>query len=197
MSTWRYLLAPLAVVAVATPAAAQFSPAYNFIKAVKDKDGVKAQKALEDGGSTIINVRDAESGGMALHIATRRSDVGWIAFLLQRDANPDVRDRDGATPMVLAATTGFSEAIRIFLLVKAQVDLPNSLGETALMKAVQARDSLSVRMLLDAGANPDRTDNTGASPRSYALSDTRGGPVAKLLRDAPARKTAPVQGPSL
>lgn len=197
MSTWRYLLAPVAVVVAATPAAAQFSPAYNFIKAVKDKDGVKAQKALEDGGSTIINVRDAESGGMALHIATRRRDLGWIGFLLQRDANADVRDNEGATPLVLAATTGFSEAVRVYLLVKAQVDLPNSLGETALMKAVQARDVQSVQMLLAAGANPDRTDNTGASPRSYALADTRGGPVTKLLRDAPARKAAPVQGPSL
>jgi hypothetical protein len=52
-------------------------------------------------------------------------------------------------------------------------------------------------MLLDAGANPDRTDNTGASPRTVALADTRGGPVVKLLRDAPARKSAPMQGPTL
>ena len=197
MSTWRNLLAPIALVALASPAAAQFSTAYKFIKAVKDKDGAAAQKALEEGGSTLVNVRDPESKDMAIHIATRRRDLGWIGFLLQRDANPDARDGEGATALVLAATTGFSEAVRVLLVVKAQVDAPNRLGETALMKAVQARDALSVRMLLDAGASPDRTDNTGASPRSYALSDTRGGPVAKLLRDAPARKTAPVQGPSL
>ena len=197
MSMLRYGLASVAIVALATPAAAQFSPAYKFIKAVKDKDGAAAQKALEDGGSTLVNVRDPETRDMALHIATRRRDLGWIGFLLQRGANPDVRDGEGATALVLAATTGFSEAVRVLLVVKAPVDAPNRLGETALMKAVQARDPLSARMLLDAGADPDRTDNTGASPRSYALGDTRGGPVARLMKDARARKAAPVQGPSL
>jgi ankyrin repeat protein len=197
MSTWRYLLAPIALVALAVPAAAQFSPAYKFLKAVRDKDGAAAQKALEEGGSTLVNVRDSTTGEAAIHIATRRRDIGWIGFLLQRDANADARDGDGATALVLAATTGFSEAIRVLLVVRAQVDASNRLGETALMKAVQVRDALSVRMLLDAGANPDRTDNTGASPRTVALADTRGGPVVKLLRDAPARKSAPMQGPTL
>lgn len=199
MSTsWR-MLAPLAVVAVAlaSPAAAQFSDAYKFIKAVKDKDGGTAQKLLDQQGTTLVNVRDAESGDAALHIVTRRRDLGWIGFLLQRGANVDARDREGATPLILAATTGFSEAVPVMLVVKAQVDAANRLGETALMKAVQARDSQSVRLLLDAGANPDRSDNTGSSPRSYALADTRGGPVARLLKDAPARKAATVQGPTL
>ena len=199
MSTWRiiaHVAAPLAAVALASPAAAQFSDAYKFIKAVKDKDGAAAQKLLEK-SPTLVNVRDNESDDMALHIATRRRDLGWIGFLLQRGANPDGRDNDGATALVLAATTGFSEAVRVLIVVKTPVDAQNRLGETALMKAVQARDPLSVRMLLDAGANADRTDNTGASPRSYALGDTRGGPVARLMKDAPARKATPVQGPSL
>ena len=200
MSTWRMIArvaAPVAAVALASPAAAQFSDAYKFIKAVKDKDGAAAQKILDQKGTTLVNVRDPESGDMGLHIATRRRDLGWIGFLLRNDASPDVRDREGSTPLILAATTGFDEAVRILVLVKAQVDLANRLGETALMKAVQARDAASVRLLLEAGASADRTDNTGSSPRSYAASDTRGGPVARLLKDAPTRRSSAMQGPSL
>ena len=199
MSTWRTLaaLAVPAAIFAAAPAAAQFSDAYNFIKAVKDKDAAAAQKLLSVPGSTLVNVRDGASGDMALHIATRRRDLGWIGFLLQHDADPAVRDREGSTALLLAATTGFSDAVRILLAVKAPVDAPNRLGETPLIKAVQARDAASVRMLLDGGANPDLTDSTGRSARSIAALDTRGGPVARLLKDAPARANRPMQGPSL
>lgn len=196
MSTWR-LLAPLALFAAASPAAAQFSDAYKFIKAVRDQDGAAARKILDTPGTTLVNVRDAQTGEAGLHIVVKRRDAGWLGFLLQNDADPNVRDREGATPLLLAATTGFTEGVRILLLVKAQADARNRLGETALMKSVQARDAASARLLLDGGANPDLTDNTGASARTMAAADLRGGPVARLLRDTPARSARPAQGPSL
>ncbi len=198
MSTWRAVF-PVAVIALAaaTPAAAQFSEAYKFIKAVKDKDAGAATKLLDAPGTTIVNARDGQSGDTALHIVTRQRDLGWIGFLLQHGANPDLRDRDGATPLLLAATTANPEAVRILLLVRSQVDAANRLGETPLMKAVQARDPTSARLLLDAGANPDFADNTGSTPRKAALADARGGPTARLLKDAPARASKPAQGPVL
>ena len=198
MSTWRAVW-PVAVVAVASaaPAAAQFSEAYKFIKAVKDKDGAAATKLLDAPGTTIVNARDGATGETALHIVTRQRDLGWIGFLLQHGANADLRDRDGATPLLLAATTANPEAVRVLLLVKGQVDAANRLGETPLMKAVQARDAASARLLLDAGANPDYADNTGSTPRKAALADPRGGPTARLLKDAPARAARPAQGPVL
>lgn len=200
MSTWRdRLAAPLAVVAMvsAVPAAAQFSDAYKFIKAVKDKDGAAAKKILDAPGATLINARDNASGDMALHIVVRRSDASWLGFLLQEGANANVRDGDGATPLLLSATSGFDDGVRILLAVNAQVDLANRLGETPLLKAVQTRNTGIARMLLDAKANPDATDNSGNTPRSVALADPRGGPVTRLLKDAPARKSAPAQGPVL
>ena len=199
MSNWARGLAAVAVVAasVTAPAAAQFSDAYKFIKAVKDKDGAAATKLLSANGTTIVNARDGDSGETALHIVTRGRDAGWMGFLLQHGANSNLRDRDGATPLVLAATTGFSEGVRILLLVKSPVDAANRLGETALLKAVQARDTVAARLLIDAGANADYTDNAGNTPRKVALADTRGGPVARLLKDAPARAAKPAQGPVL
>lgn len=202
MSTWaRRLTAPLAAVAVlavaATPAAAQFSDGYKFIKAVKDKDGAAAEKILNQPGTTLVNVRDNATGDMAIHIVVKRRDISWLGYLLQREANPNVRDGEGATPLLLAATSGFDEAVKVLTDIRVQVDLPNRLGETPLLKAVQLRNSNIARMLLDAGANPDATDNSGNSPRSVALADTRGGPITRLLKDAPARKAAPTQGPVL
>lgn len=192
-SVWP--VAVMVAVAAATPAAAQFSDAYKFIKAVKDKDGAAADKILSTPGSALVNVRDGATGDAAIHIVVKRRDISWLGFLLQHEANINIRDSDGATPLLLASISGFDEGVKVLVTLKAQVDLANRLGETPLLKAVQLRNTNVARMLLDAGANPDTTDNSGNTPRSVATADPRGGPLARMLKDAPAGKVAPEQGP--
>lgn len=185
-----------ALVGVASPASAQFSDSYNFLKAVKEKDGGKAQEILKKPGTTVINTRDADTGETALHIATRRTDLAWVGFLLQEGADSNSRDREGNTPLLLAAQSRWYEGVAVFTKVKAQVNEQNRLGETALQKAVQNRDVNTVKLLLDAGANPDLTDNSGSSARSIADADPRAAQVAKLFKDVPERKARPMQGPT-
>lgn len=179
------------------PAAAQFSDSYNFLKAVRDKDVLKARELITKPGSTIINARDRTTGESALHIAARRDDPPWIGFLLNAGADPNIRDGEGNTPLMIAAKGGMTEAMRV-LLLRAQPDAPNGRGETPLIMAVQLRNLPATRMLLDAGADPDRTDNVaGMSARDYATQDRRGGPLAKLLADAPRRNKPAAVGPRL
>jgi ankyrin repeat protein len=180
------------------PAAAQFSDRFNFLKAVRDRDFAKAQDFLDKPGSTIINLKDQDSGETALHIVTRRRDMPWLSYLLQRGADPNQRDRDGNTPLILAASAGFADGAKLLIAYKADVNLPNQQGETALIRAVQMRDINTARLLLDAGADPDRPDNlAGRSARDYAARDLRGGPMARLLAEAPAIKRGGQMGPSL
>ena len=190
-----WLAVPMVAVAAVSPAAAQFSDAYKFIKAVKDKDGATAETILGKPGGTLVNVRDNETGDAAIHIVVKRRDTAWLGFVLQHEANVNIQDRDGATPLLLAVISGFDEGVKILLAVHAQVELANRLGETPLLKAVQLRNVGIARMLIDGGANPDANDNSGNSARSVAAADPRGGPVARMLKDAPARRAAPVQGP--
>jgi uncharacterized protein len=191
------MVAALMMVGLSVPAAAQFSESYNFLKAVKDKDGGKATELLDKPGNTIVNTRDNDTGETALHIVTKRADASWVGFLLQKGASANSRDRDGNTPVMIAAQSRWSEGVSIFVLVKAQLDLQNRIGETALQKAVQNRDSNTAKLLVDAGANPDITDSSGASARSLADNDPRAAQIAKLFKDVPVRKARPAQGPSL
>jgi ankyrin repeat protein len=184
------LLAPV-------PAAAQFSDAYNFLKAVKDKDGGKATELLDKPGNTVVNSKDGDTGETALHIVTRRGDLNWVGFLVGKGANLNVKDREGNTPLMIATVARWSEGIALFTKLRADVNAQNRLGETALLKAVQGRDSYNAKALLDAGANPDITDSSGISARSAANDDPRAASIARLIKDVPVRAARPVQGPSL
>ena len=186
----------LAVLA-AQPAAAQFSESYNFLKAVKDKDGSKATEYLDKQGNTLVNTRDTETGDTALHIVTKRGDLNWVGFLVGKGANVNARDSAGNTPLMIATIARWTEGIALFTQLKAQLDVQNRLGETALLKAVQARDLFNAKALLDAGANPDISDSSGISARSVANSDPRAAAIAKLMKDVPETKNRPMQGPSL
>jgi ankyrin repeat protein len=197
---WRSLSVVMVGLAAlsAQPAEAQFSESYNFLKAVKDKDGGKATEILDKpGGNTIVNTRDGDSGETALHMVTRRGDLNWVGFLIGKGANVDARDRDGNTPLLIAVISRWTEGVALLTKVKAQVDVQNRLGETALLKAVQGRDSYNAKALIDAGASPDISDSSGISARSAAANDPRAAAIEKLLKEVPVRKAAPVQGPSL
>lgn len=191
------LMAAMLMLALASPAAAQFSDSYNFIKAVRDRDVNKAIELADKPGTTIVNVRDGDSGEAAIHIVAKRADLGWLGLLYQKGANLNLKDRDGNTPLILASISRWSEGVATLIRLKAQVNAQNRLGETALLKAVQARDTDGAKLLIDAGANPDIADNSGISARSAAESDPRAAAIAKLLKDIPVKAPSRMQGPSL
>jgi ankyrin repeat protein len=190
----------LMILTVATlaspPAAAQFSESYNFLKAVRDRDGTKATEIVSKPGSVTINTRDEKSGEAALHIVTKGRDLGWMNFLLARGAKPDQRDNGGNSALLLATQLGFVEGAQLLIKNRASVDLPNSAGETPLIRAVQLRNSAMVQLLMAAGANPKRADTiAGLSARDYAERDQRAAAILKILTEtkpaAPAKSFGP------
>jgi ankyrin repeat protein len=193
-----FLGAVALTLAAAGPARAQFSDNYNFLKAVKDKDGQKVTDFIQKPGSTVINSRDVTTGENALHIVVARRDASWLTFLLAKGANPNLTDNEGNTPVMDAVQGRFEEGVRTLLSYRAQVDKPNDSGETPLIRAVQLRDVGLVRLLVAQGANADKRDSiAGMSARDYAKRDTRTPGLAEALDAAkPAAKpSGPVQGP--
>jgi ankyrin repeat protein len=188
------MLLPSMVVTGAAPAAAQgYSDHYVFLKAVKDRDGAKVQGLISSPGSIVINSRDQANGDSALHYLVRDRDAVWVNFLLSRGARPDAQNRQGETPLTLAAQLGWTDGADLLLSRRASVDLANNRGETPLILAVHKRDLAMVRLLLAKGANPKRTDSgAGYSAIDYAKQDVRAAPILRLLEQAatPARAVA-------
>lgn len=188
--------AAMALSLLAVPASAQqMSDSYTFLKAVRDRDGNKVQSLIGEPGTIVINTRERGSLESALHIVARERDLTWLGFLLAKGAKADIQNKDGNTPLGLAAQLGWVEGAQELLMRRATIDLPNNRGETPLILAVHSRDIAMVRLLLSKGANPKRTDNVaGYSALDYARRDARNTALVKLL-EAPPAKARPVAGP--
>jgi ankyrin repeat protein len=177
---------------VAAPVAAQsFStPGYEFIEAVKKSDGDKATQILSSHPAGIINTKDGD-GNTGLIVAIGRSDESWTGFLLNKGADPNLAGKGGDTPLIAATRVGFETAIEWLLGLGAKVNTPNRMGETPLIIAVQQRETPVVRLLLNAGADPDRTDHAaGYSARDYAARDPRARDILKLIEDKKPKTAA-------
>ncbi len=191
------LAAAVALGMAVVPAQAQkFSDGFNFLKAVKDRNAGEADSILARTGTNVINTKDTSSGDTGLHIVTRSRDRGWLSYLLSKGAKTDQQNREGNTPLSVAAQLGWSEGAELLLRVGAAVDTANSRGETPLILAVQKRDPAMVRMLLSRGANPKRPDNVaGYSALDYARQDARSAAILKLLEAPQVKLKREVAGP--
>lgn len=161
---------------------------YQLIDAVKKSDGDKLLQVLATNPPGIVNTKDAD-GNTGLIIAINRNDETWAGFLLNKGADPSLAGKAGDTPLIAATRVGMDQVVDWLVALGAKVDAANRMGETALIIAVQQRELPIVRKLLDAGANPDRTDAAaGFSARDYATRDPRAREILKMIE---AKKPKP------
>jgi len=191
-----------AIAGPTAPAAAQmYSEGYEFLQAVKDRDGDVVTEMLNRPGTQVVNTRDITSGDTGLHLVTARRDPTWIRFLISRGADPNISNNAGLTPIQLATRLGFIEGVEALIAGGAQVQVADGQGETPLIAAVHQRNPEIVRILLAEGANPDRNDNSGRSARDYLALMKGNTLLVREFEAADAKRerqgTAERYGPSL
>ena len=191
MKSFRIAFAAAGLALAATPAIGQYygTDGEQFVSAVEKRDGNKATELLAS-HPTIVDTKDAK-GDTGLIVAIRDSDNDWAAFLLNKGADPNAHGANGDTPLIAAAKVGFDEAVGWLIGLRADVNETNKAGETPLIVAVQQRNTRMVKALLEAGADPDRTDNlAGYSARDYADRDARARDIQKLISDKKPKASA-------
>jgi ankyrin repeat protein len=137
------------------------------------------------------------AGHTALHVAAAAYDTEFARELVGDGANVQAKNRRGAEPLHEAVRGGpgspgwdpLRQAAMVAYLIAAGAD-PDALatgGVTPLHRAVRNRCSAAVSALLDAGADPSRTNNNGSTAIMLARWTTgRGGtgsPDAKAEQD--------------
>ena len=117
-------------------------------------------------------------GRLRLHQAAAFGDAEEVARLVSEGEDVAAVDNALFTPLHLACQQGHLAAARVLVAAGAPVDPRDSYGDTPLWRAVfafQGGDPELIRLLLDAGADPDAKNNTDRSPRDMALTFDRPG----------------------
>ena len=126
---------------------------------------------LVKAGAPIGKARSSD-GSTALHIAAEAPHDDATTFLLKAGADPNVRRKDGHTPLTIAAQNGFESILG--LLVDSNVgtvgdvNMATTAGYTALHYAAERGDVVIVRRLLGLGAKADAKTKAGATPSDLA-----------------------------
>lgn len=134
-----------------------------------------------------VNAQDRTQQSAYL-IATSEGYVELLRLTLRAGADVHRTDSYNGTGLIRAADRGRVEVIRELLATDIAIDHVNRLGWTALLEAIilgdgGPRHTEVVRLLLTAGADPNRADGGGTTPLAHA--ERRGfGAIAALLRAA-------------
>lgn len=105
-----------------------------------------------------------------VHSAAGSGDVDGLRALLAEGADPGAADAEGWTPLHFAAQAQVPAAVEILLASGAAVDVVDHHGNTPLWRAVfcSRGEGGTIRLLLEAGGDPDRDNVHAVSPRALA-----------------------------
>lgn len=121
-------------------------------------------------------------GTTALHWAVREDDLQTVQLLIRAGANVRAANRFGATPLSLAATNGNAAIIEVLL--KAGEDsnaVVSESGDTVLMLAARTGKPDAVAMLLNHGAEVNKTNATGQTALMWAAAERNSAAVQVLV----------------
>lgn len=96
--------------------------------------------------------------------------------------NPDEKDKDGRTALMIAAKNGNDWQIRSLIKSDAKTDIQDKDGWTALMYAVRYQNNIEVvNILLEAGANPNIKNKYGINAMQFAAGYSENPEILKKL----------------
>lgn len=122
-----------------------------------------------------------------LRAAAQNGDVNAAQRALAAGAAIDRGDeRNGNTPLILAANHGHTELVRLLVRSGANLNRSNDSGVNALIAAVMSGNQAVAGLLIEQGANLNATDKNGRTALSLAEQSGQNA-IATMLRAAGAK----------
>ncbi|RWA06957.1 hypothetical protein EKO27_g8149 [Xylaria grammica] len=120
------------------------------------------------------------------HMAARKGQDNIVRTLLQHNADCNLRDGEGLTPLLHATIAGHGEIVRLLLSHGARIDLVDGQSRSALHWAAAERQEAVLRVLLENGGDRsliiDKHDDSGMTPLHSAVDAGFEAGVELLLR---------------
>lgn len=109
-----------------------------------------------------------ENGFSPLILATYKNNNEVAKFIIEKGAKIDEISEMG-TPLMAAVVKGNLEIVKILINKKANLNLSDSKGNTALIYAVKFQNLEIVKLLLDTNVDKTKIDSQGKTAFEYAV----------------------------
>lgn len=127
---------------------------------------LRGMQALLDAGADPS--RPGVGGATALHLAAMADDPAYLRLLLDRGADPNApHGVTQAPPLAAALMNPKDDAFDLLLAHRADPNRADRLGNTPLHVAAKVHKTHCVLRLLEAGADPTRRNQQGATFQAY------------------------------
>ncbi|KAG0484314.1 hypothetical protein HPP92_008393 [Vanilla planifolia] len=129
-----------------------------------------------------------EDGDTVLHLCCLYGSLSCVQLLVDRGANFEAKDEEGAIPLHDACAGGYAEIVQLILncagnstLVKQMLDTTDAEGDTPLHHAARGEHMNVVQLLLTMGASPAKANAYGKVPAELADHGTE---LRRILEEA-------------
>ncbi|XP_072231838.1 receptor-interacting serine/threonine-protein kinase 4 [Leuresthes tenuis] len=147
-------------------------------EAIRTKDTAKLMKILQPQDVDLL----LDGGGSLLHHAITLANEEAVKFLLLNNANPNLANARGSTPLHLATEKHLKPLAELLLGRRStNVNAKDEDQYTALHWAAQNGDEAITRLLLDRGAAINETDGQGRTPAHVACQHGQENVIRVLL----------------
>jgi hypothetical protein len=114
--------------------------------------------------------RIAPNGTLIVRLQPRGNwDARVASHLLDRGADIEARDRNGYTPLLIAARNGTTDVLQVLLSRGAAPNARDKHGRTALHWTAELNRPQHLKLLLDHGADVNAEDGHGLTPLDLAV----------------------------
>ncbi|KAM4713097.1 ankyrin repeat and EF-hand domain-containing protein 1 [Anableps anableps] len=105
---------------------------YRLLQWIHKGEKAEIEKMVKLGVKNLINLTEPRDGLGVLHLAVSDNNSDLVDFLLSLGAHPDVQDKQGRTPAMLAAELGNEEILSLLLQKQPDLTLVDTEGKGVL-----------------------------------------------------------------
>ncbi|XP_056125405.1 ankyrin repeat and EF-hand domain-containing protein 1a isoform X2 [Rhinichthys klamathensis goyatoka] len=109
---------------------------YRLLQCVQDGEKPYIEKLISMGVDDLINLTEPCEGYGVLHLVSVANNPDMLEFLVAQGARPDVQDRRGRTPLMLAAELGYDGIVSLLAKKNADMKLVDKDGKGLLFYCI-------------------------------------------------------------
>ncbi|KAL0969380.1 hypothetical protein UPYG_G00226300 [Umbra pygmaea] len=143
---------------------------YRLLQCVRQGDTPHIEKMVRLGVPNLINLTEPNEGNTAMHLACVANDTDMVRFLLSKGAHPNVQDKEGRTPAMLASHLGHDNMVILLAKNHADMGLVDNEGKGVLFYCISPtkRHLRCLQVAINNNANVNNMSTTGKSVFLFA-----------------------------